>query len=61
MRYTAKEILAKAGIANPEEIVGKQFVSIGGLIVKSVDHKINTQDAKSVTVVVGEASEEVTL
>lgn len=61
MKYTAIEILKMAEIETPEEKLGAIAITIGGVNVNTPDHVINIQDAKTVSVVVGSESKEVTL
>lgn len=61
MKYTAKEIVVKTGIENPESVFGNVAVNIGGIAVNQPDHVINTQDAEKVSVIIGSEIYEVAL
>ena len=61
MKYTALEILNIAGVENAEKKVGKMSCSIGGIFVNKLDHLIELQDAKKVTVIVAKEEYEAKL
>jgi hypothetical protein len=61
MKYTAKEILEAAGVTDTDAVFGKFRCHIGGVVVNRPDHIINVPEAKTVSVLIGVETEEVTL
>ena len=59
-KYTAKEILAIAGVEKPEDVVGKMRVRIGGISVRELDKIVNVK-GESVDVLIGTETATVTV
>jgi len=52
MRITVSQALLLAGVKDPKAIIGKSEIFVGGVPAKGLDHVINYQDAKEITVTI---------
>lgn len=61
MKYTALELLKLAGVEKPAQKIKTFGVHIGGVVVNSPDHLIETQEATEIGIIVGKESYDATL